>query len=257
MDTMEQNGAPVESEYARLRRAHLREQARARRLGLAGRLAGVLALVAAAYAAAGYFALVRLPADIARLEREVAVDVQARQSAGAGADLFRTVRRASGLEAAGTDPAKRFAALVQFARQPGYADLRGRGDLSALSGLVKLQAQLASLRKDLAQKQNRVKMLGREFEGALGKGSPAWAQQMQKARDAQGAAEAALGEAAATRDRQVKKAMDQLAALEKALATPRDATPAEVSLERARAWRDRLMVWPLSLLEKRIKAREP
>ena len=262
MNDSEQNGVPTEasgpvmSEYERQRQAYRRERARSRRVRLLVRAALLLVLVVAAYAVAGYVALVHLPPEIARLEREVAASGQAVQADRADLALFRSIRAKSGLDAAGKDPAKRLAALVQITRLPGFQDLQRRGGLAALPELPRTQARLAALRRELQQKKNRVQMLDREFEGPVGKGSAAWQQKMQKAARERDAAAESVKAAESQLDRQVKTAMDALAAFEKSLSAPEAPSPGAERLERLRMWRGRLLVWPLSCLDRTSKSGE-
>ena len=263
MNEMEQNDGltddvvPVMSEYERQRQAFLQEQARAGRFRLVGNILVALCLVLAGCAVAGYFALVRLPAEILRLEQAVSAERQARDNAGEMLDFYKAAKARSGLDAAGADPAKQLAALTQFTREPGFQELRKRGELSAVAELARCQARLAPLRNTLAQKQNRVKMLNREFNGPVGKGSASWQQKMAKAEAEQEAAEEALREATSVRDKQAQAAREALRGFEKKLPVPGGgASPEEEKLARLRAWRDRLMVWPLPALEKLFKSRE-
>ncbi len=244
------------SEYERMRQEARREQARERRIRFLVRGALLLAAVAAAYAVAGYFAYVHLPEEIARLEKIVSADNRNRQDAVERAGRFQSLRRKFGLDAAGKDVGKQFAALVQLARQPGFGDLQKDGGLSAIAELPRLQARLEALRKDLAQKQVRVKMLDREFEGPMGKGSASWKEKRQKAEDARADAETALREAMSARDEQVRAAMEKLAAYGKSLDAPRGTSPEEERLGRLRAWRDRLQVWPLPVLARKLMSKE-
>lgn len=244
MGDLSGNGRPVMSEYERQRQACQREMARERHVRRAIRFMGLVLMVGAGYAVAGYFAYVRLPTEIANLERQVA-------SAEATQDVFGRLKARSGLVAAGQDPVKQAAALERLLGSPEFARLDGntRAVADLVRRLTTSRGRLQTLRKQILQGENRVKMLNREFEGPVGKGSATWQRKMDKAKaeldrlkDDLQTAENMRAEALTAARARVKE-LDSIASADGTNADDRE------RLENLRAWRDRLTVWPLPILK--------
>ena len=257
-------GAPPErvmSEYERQMMIARRE----RRLSGLARLAGTVVLtgllVVIAYVAAGFVAFVHLPPKINDIEQRIASGHAEQEAKQQNRNLLRGMKAKSGIDAAGEDKAKQLAAFAALLESGTFASLEKQcGMTSPAADALRLSAvgkKLLNLGKEIAQKENRIKMYNREFVGPVGKGSPGWQAKMTKVRAELSALQKQYADLEQTRDTALDAARDRLQRVERTLAPSQTVSPAEQErLETMRTWRDRLKVWPLHRFEHLFTAKE-
>lgn len=243
-------GPRVMSEYERQRRALRRELAWSRGARLLVRVVVLALLVVGAYGAAGYLAFVRLPDAIARLEQRVAF-VQASQS------MLADLKAKSGLSATEKDRTARLQAFAKLFGAPELAEIDGNApDRVALARRLKgAFGRLQALQRQLDQQEKRVKAMDRGVGSARGS-------DMERERKKKAVAElkrlrTEFGDAEQARDRELETASARLKALESLAQSPDGAAASQERLDRLRAWRDRLTVWPLPRYRHWFNPKEP
>lgn len=250
------------SEYEQMMREAQREAAWKRRAGVFKMMVLLLFALLAGWLVACYFAHVRLPLEIARLERGIAQtresDNLELQRSEANRAKFKRAWTRAGLPAPqlgairGGD-ARGLAGLLQ---DPLLDDgfCRAVRTVAAprilASRLLSAQAKLEKALKELSMKRNRVSMLSREFEGRLGKGSSDWQVSMQRANAELSATKAQVAQLEKVRDKELKGAWEFALELDRVVSIPvrvGDLEPLEHALEVRRTWLGLLMRWPVTL----------
>ena len=250
------------SEYEQMRQEVLREAARARRAAALKKAAFLLFFLLAVWLVAGYFAHVRLPLEIARLEKGIALtresDNLELQKSEANRAKFKQAWTRAGLPMpqAGAIRGTDVRGLAGLLQDPLLDDGFYRGVRTAVAPrilanrLLSAQNQLGKAEKELPGKRNRVAMLSREFEGRLGKGSKDWQNSMQRAEAELAATEARVARLRKARDVELKGAWEFALELDHAASIPvrvGDLEPLEHALEVRRTWLNRLRRWPVTL----------